>query len=817
MPLTQSDYRAKLAANSPIQSSDVAKLPKPGTGSVPSSLKIKGNWVTYLAPADPTSLTRRLYGTYLKTNALQCPIEVFQPKGQGEEGDFSLEEKLRRERARMMSTGVTSYAWAGKCHKMLIPLGGSLWILDDPLGPGTSGTNPEEPFKLVEGGSKGLPEGAPILDAKICSDGSTVAFVVDNEVYVMSTAKDASDPVQVTSGARGQDGKSNGVADFVAQEELDRADGFWLSPKGTLLVYESVDESHIPLYRITHQGTENGLSPSLKQGMTCEEIAQNAKVAFEEHRYPFAGAENPKVKLAVVSTFATNNTPIWFDLEGVFGLDFYLAKVEWLSPSKESPDQDSIQVIVQLLDRRQLNLALLLLDCTSGSVTLLHKETAMEGAWINLNNSFRPLQNDNKETFSFLWASERDGYRHLYVLEASIIDATANEKGAKVVKRLTGPGEFIVEQILEVDQTNQCIHYMGTEPGKWLERHLFRVSMEGGAAPVCLTAAIPGQHSVVLNSKAGYLIDTVSSVDKAPVLTVYCMPDPKAQCLLKDTIQRFVLHDASTTDERIAKLGKALSPPSFHTFSSTDGKVTLQAAIYKPDPEKYRKGPWPLVVATYGGPHVQYVANTWGMMTADMRSQFLRANGYAVIKVDNRGSNRRGLVFEMPIQGNMGDLEVQDQVAGVQWAVKEGMADGNRVAVSGWSYGGYMSLKCLTDRPDVFHAAISGAPVTDWTLYDTAYTERYMGLPQENPEGYAKSSALAKIKDIEGSLLLCHGLLDENVLFRQSAVLVNELVAQQKAYDLVLFASERHGPRRPQDRAFMEERLLAFLQRSLGE
>jgi dipeptidyl-peptidase-4 len=152
----------------------------------------------------------------------------------------------------------------------------------------------------------------------------------------------------------------------------------------------------------------------------------------------------------------------------------------------------------------------------------------------------------------------------------------------------------------------------------------------------------------------------------------------------------------------------------------------------------------------------------------------------------------------------------------VQWAAKEGFADADRVAVSGWSYGGYMALKCLTDRPDVFHAAVSGAPVTDWTLYDTCFSERYMGLPQENVKGYAKASALANVGDIEGSLLLCHGLLDENVLFRQSAVLVNELVKEQKAYDLVLFPSERHGPRRPQDRAFLEERIVAFLQRSLG-
>lgn len=152
----------------------------------------------------------------------------------------------------------------------------------------------------------------------------------------------------------------------------------------------------------------------------------------------------------------------------------------------------------------------------------------------------------------------------------------------------------------------------------------------------------------------------------------------------------------------------------------------------------------------------------------------------------------------------------------MKWAVEKGIADEERVSVSGWSYGGYMALKCLQDRPDVFHAAVSGAPVTDWALYDSAYTERYMGLPYENPEGYVKASALANVKDIEGSLLLCHGLLDENVLFRQSAVLANALIEHQKAYDLALFPSERHGPRRPQDRAFLEERILAFLQRSLG-
>ena len=877
MPLTQADYRAKLNSDAKIHSKDVAKLPKPGTGSVPSSIQFHTTttttttsassdratttttpWITYLAPADPTSLTRQLWATNLLNNTYDERIEVFQPGQANQESGFSLEEQLRRERARMMTTGVTSYAWAANAPIMLVPLGGALWILDDPLAAGGGRRRPE-PRKLIETNTDNnndvttttttLPVGAPLLDAKISSDGSTVAFVADQEVYVISTASTTGssttrpeEPRQVTFGARGHDGHTNGVADYLAQEELDRSDGFWLSPHGTRLVYEAVDESHIPLYRITHQGNDQGLSPSfVKHDMSCHDVTQASQVTYEEHRYPFAGAENPKVKLGVVTTSSSSNSSsdgkegvIWFDLEQIFGADFYLAKVEWLPPSSENNDSnsttavkdDSTKCVVQLLDRRQQNLALLLLDCVTGTVTVLHMEAAMKGTWINLNSAFRPLPSSttsSHDTMQFLWASERDGYRHLYVLEASTLaNNQVPKEGAKVVKRLTGPGEFIVESILAVDNDHQCIYYMGTSPGQWLDRHLFRVSLVEGASsePVCLTASIPGMHACVLHSKLGLLVDTVSSVQKAPVVSVYKLPalddaaGNKEATTLGEPLSQ--LHDASKGDDRVAALGDALQPPTFHTFPSTDGKVTLQAAMYTPDEDKYGKGPWPLVVATYGGPHVQYVANTWGMMTADMRSQFLRANGFAVLKVDNRGSNRRGLVFEAPIQGNMGDLEVADQVAGVDFAVKQGMADRTRVAVSGWSYAGYMALKCLTDRPDIFHAAISGAPVTDWTLYDTAYTERYMGLPQENPEGYIKSSALAKVKDIEGSLLLCHGLLDENVLFRQSAVLVNELVAQQKAYDLVLFASERHGPRRPKDRAFLEERILAFLQRSLG-
>eukprot|EP00978_Attheya_sp_CCMP212_P041542 scaffold239363_cov50-Attheya_sp.AAC.1 len=392
--LTQADYQAKLQKDAPIQSKDVATLPRPGTSS-PTSIKFhsvpnNGNdndttaedvWITYLLSQEATSLTRQLYATNIATHETR---PLFAPPSDSQT-EYSLEEKLRRERARLMATGVTSYQVAsGTNHNvnddmdtsngattqehppiMLVPLGGVLWILDDPLG------STGEPRKLVEPNTNEddstavLPLHAPILDAKLSADGSTVAFCADQEVYVVSTsAADNNVPRQVTFGARSVDGHSHGLADYLAQEELERADGFWLSPQGTQFVFEAVDESHIPPYRIQHQGESKGLSTTLT---TETDMRKASTVTYEEHRYPFAGTDNPKVRLGVTRTDddaddddASMDAVVWFDLEQVFGEDFYLAKVEWLKPTDDT--KDSTQIVVQLLDRRQKNLALLLAD-----------------------------------------------------------------------------------------------------------------------------------------------------------------------------------------------------------------------------------------------------------------------------------------------------------------------------------------------------------------------------------------------------------------------------------------------------------------------
>jgi dipeptidyl-peptidase-4 len=193
-----------------------------------------------------------------------------------------------------------------------------------------------------------------------------------------------------------------------------------------------------------------------------------------------------------------------------------------------------------------------------------------------------------------------------------------------------------------------------------------------------------------------------------------------------------------------------------------------------------------------------------------MSAQAFSRLGYLVLMLDNRGSYRRGLAFEGALKHRMGSPEVDDQVDGVHWLVEQGLAEPQRVGITGWSYGGYMAAMCLLRAPETFQVAVSGAPATDWDGYDTHYTERYMGTPQSNPDGYRESSVLAYTENLQGHLLLVHGLIDENVHFRHTARLINALVRARKKYDLLLFPDERHMPRRLEDRIYLEQTIQEY-------
>ena len=333
--------------------------------------------------------------------------------------------------------------------------------------------------------------------------------------------------------------------------------------------------------------------------------------------------------------------------------------------------------------------------------------------------------------------------------------------------------------------------------GEYTERHLFRVKYDGSSkAPERLTGAAGFHGGLALSHGRTCFVDQYSSAEEPAIAALATLPPTGVGVDDMPPIIEKQLHSARAADARVESLGSVLTPPQFVSFPSSDGKVTLQAALYVPDPKVHGTGPFPTVVSCYGGPHVQFVQNSWGYTSADLRAQFLRAQGFLVAKVDNRGSDRRGLAFEGAIRGAMGGLEVDDQAAVVAYAAAQGLADPERVGIMGWSYGGYLSAMCLARAPKVFRCAVAGAPVTSWDGYDTHYTERYMGgTPQSVPEAYEKSSVMSHVDGIEGALMLVHGLMDENVHFRHTARLTQALVESQKRYELLCFPKERHSPR----------------------
>src|SRR5438105_3060530 len=626
------------------------------------------------------------------------------------EENISRDEALRRERLRLRETGITDYIWAEKANVMLLPLRGELYL-------------------WAEGNVTRLTAGG-VIDPKITPDGRRVFFVRDADVWTIDDTGErrlTSHPPNATSG----------LAEFVAQEELDRLSGYWPSPSGELVAFEEVDESNIPIYPIVHQA--------------------KASVEIEEHRYPFAGAENARVKFGLIRV--TDGAVRWLELPAEEG---YVARVDW------HPDG---RLLVQWLERNWQRLELRAYDSNSMVSTLLVEEVK---PWVNLRSDLRVVDS----TGEFTWSSERSGFRHLYLYAPD----------GRLIRQLT-QGEWPAEATLALDDERRQLYFVGWRDSP-LERHVFRVSLEGGE-PERLTHEA-GIHGAEIAPDFSSFIDVWDSREHPPSVAV-CGTDGEP---------RHLIHAASPIE-------LDLRPPELHRFQTSDG-VELHAAIYRPS----TPGKAPVVVSVYGGPGPQMVNDSWAQ-TVDLRAQMLAEHGFVVLKVDNRGSARRGLAFEAPIHRRLGEIEVRDQVEGVHWLGTLGFADISRVGIYGWSYGGYMTLMALLTQPEVFKAGVAGAPVTFWEGYDTAYTEKYLSTPQENPEGYRRSSALTHVDNLRGKLLLVHGMIDENVHFRHTARVMQALIDAGKPFDTLLYPNERHMPRSERDRSDMERRLLEFFQRNL--
>ena len=720
---------------------DVAHLPRPGTNA-PGDIRYAADsrYVSYLYSSEGT-LTRELWAFDRQTGH---EFRLLEPLGGGDtDATVSREEALRRERQRQLASGVTSYAWSEESDTLLVPLRGDIYVR-----------------RGVEGELRRVTEGGGCIDPQLARDGARVAFVRDGELYALDLADEGAAPVRLTfdaapAGEYGDRPVTNGLAEFVAQEEMGRASGFWWSPDGAWLAFEQVDATPVPLYIIPHPGTD--------------------EVDLEAHRYPFAGKANVRVRLGVVP--AAGGEVRWLPLGD--DPDIYLARVHWTPDGK---------LLAQVESRDQKRLEVRRIDPETCEASTLWVDEVEP--WVNLTDDVRFVRASGAppEEYRILWSSEREGRRELYLYE----------RDGRLLHRVTR-GDFCIDAVRSVDADGGWVYAEGWRSTP-LERHLFRVPLAGG--PAAQLTPEPGTHTCAIAPDHSCFVDSFSSLESPFVATVRGM-DGRVQARLQA---------GAPADGRVAAL--PLRPPALVTVTARDGE-TLYGAIYRP-PALPAGSRAPVIVGVYGGPHAQMVTNSWPM-TADLRTQYLAEQGFLVFKLDNRGAARRGLAFEAPIAGNMGDLEVRDQVDGVRFLASLPEADIERVGVYGWSYGGYMALMCLARAPEVFKAAVAGAPVTHWDGYDTHYTERYMGTPQGNPEGYRVSSVMAHVDKMQGKLMLVHGMIDENVHFRHTGRLITALITAGKPYEIQLYPEERHSPRREEDRVYMEGRIAEFFQQHLRD
>lgn len=484
---------------------------------------------------------------------------------------------------------------------------------------------------------------------------------------------------------------------------------------------------------------------------------------FEPQRYPKAGTPNADVRLGVVP--AAGGTTRWMDLGET--REHLIGRVSWRPDSKA--------LLAQRLNRVQNRLDLLSVDPDSGAARLLLRES--DPYWVNLSSDLRLF----KDSRRFLWSSERSGFRHLYLYTMD----------GKLERQITS-GNWEVSEVVCLEESHAAVYYVSTEASP-LERRLYRAALDGKGRRIVTPE--PGVHRVSMSPGCRHVIDAYSSFSE-PTRRVLRHQDGS------------VIAELEAPDRRpLEELD--LLPVEILPVKAPDGE-TLYARLIRPaNFDKYKK--YPAIVMVYGGPHSQAVQNSWRGVSLE---QVLAHRGFVVWQLDNRGSAGRGHAWEAKLFRRFGKQELEDQKTGVGHLVAMGFVDPNRIGIHGWSYGGFMTLYALLHAPDMFRAGVAGAPVTDWRNYDTIYTERYLGLPSENPEGYRESSPVHFAANLKGRLMLIHNYQDDNVLFQNTFQMMVALQRANKAFDLMIYPQKTHGVT-GQAQRHMRETILAFFEREL--
>ena len=787
---------------------------------------------------------------------LPPPVEwkrlVSFPSAASTEKKMSKEEELLRERMRTRSSGVSTFVFhppssskgssggsdddgsGSSSGKLVIPHKGDLfWCTLPPVDTIATLTEPIELKYVIppDSDASSAPSAAK-MDPKWSPDGRFISYVCQNDVWLADPR--TGETRQVTNAA--SRGCMGGVADYIMQEEFDRYTGYWWAPSGNpkagyRILYFEVDESRVPSVSVPSANGIDGPEvfkfpkPGEPNAITNVKVAE---LVVDSGR-AFGLQDTDMSAFRVIDRKVVDERlPGWVE---------YVARGAW----GDSPNTAFVQVV----DRSQEQWALVAIDVEAHTTVVaiddgtkdknnnmgLNQDNKMDeepttteaagdddspafaqlrtSVWINVTNIFHALADGSG---GIVYSSESNGFRNLVVQygpNSSPIPITNAE------------GWVVLDSGIWVDEVRGLVYFFANR-GNALEKHLFVAPLPRlGANP-----SAPAEAATQLSENGFCYTGTVCVRSSRVLLTrdsVECLPASAVFNVShnggnNNSGGRVLVPQCHVPHRAVPVPIFAVRPPKLVNFQTKD-EETLYGAVYLPadfDPSKK----YPMLLYTYGGPHVQLVSNSYPRMTGNLRLQLLTSLGFVCGVCDSRGSWNRGLAFEGHLKHRMGQVEIPDQVEFVDFVQDNFSVDPSRVFVTGWSYGGYMSLLAITQRPDRFKLVISGAPVVLWELYDNGYTERYMNTPANNPDGYKKGSPIYHLEqqqehDLDDRIAIIHGLMDENVHFTHTAEFLNTLVKKGISHKLTVLPRERHGPRARESVKFVEHTIFKLLLKNI--
>ena len=581
-----------------------------------------------------------------------------------------------------------------------------------------------------------LSDGGPQQTPVFSPDGNQIAFVRDNNIHLVKLLYDNAESQVTKDGKRNE--IINGIPDWVYEEEFSTNSSMVFSADSKQIIWIRYDETDVPQY-----------SMQLFKGLSPEKEEYRDYPGFYTYKYPIPGKQNAKVKVLSYDIKSHQTRTIDLPLEA----DGYIPRIRMTN--------DPERIMIFTLNRHQDDLKIYMANPLSTVAKLIIEDKVDKYV---KEETFEDVQISDKY---ILLPSERDGYNHLYLY---------NHNGQQL--RQIVNDRYVVKQVYGVDDATGDVYFAANPTGATEQQVM--VAHQNGKIETLTQKA--GVSNAIFSANFKYFIHIWSDLNN-PLQYTLCQNNGK---LLQTLIDNHELK------ARLAKFD--LGKKELFQFKTSEG-VTLNGWIVKPadfNPSKQ----YPVIMYQYGGPGNQQVLNQWGIGMSNnggILEQYLCQEGYLCVCVDNRGTGGRGAEFEKCTYLRLGELESRDQVETAIWLGQQSYVDKNRIGIWGWSYGGWNTLMSMSEGRPVFKAGVAIAPPTNWRFYDTIYTERYMRTPQENPKGYDEVNPIARASNLSGALLICHGLADDNVHYRNTAEYVEALVQADKDFRQLVYTNCNHS------------------------